>query len=88
MDRFCLREGDRVGGIMKNNILPPSAALIRKAFLGTKPEQAIYRREFYEALRRFLRCVQRECRGALARNARRQELAVTRQLRRMTKAQA
>jgi hypothetical protein len=68
--------------------MPPSDAHIRKAFFGTKEEQAIYKREFYEAARRFMRFVQQETSGAMARKARRSELLISRLLRRMGKVNA
>jgi hypothetical protein len=73
---------------MKNNILPPSTDHICKAFCGTKEEQAIYKREFYEACRRFMRFVHRNSEGITAKKARRGELAITRLLRRMKKVKA
>ena len=88
LDRFCPSLVGKVGGIMNNNILPPSDAHIRKAFFGTKQEQAIYRREFYEACRRFMRFVHRNSTGITAKKARRAELAITHLLRRMNHAKA
>ena len=73
---------------MNNNILPPSKAQIRKAFLGTKQEQALHKRRFYEALRRFMRFVQRSAEPSLVEVGRRNEIAITRLLRRMKKVKA